>query len=296
MTFINIQSKHTFVHRRLRSAFMAASMLYAMLYNHILLFIALAVRPSLYRKLWFLPILCLNIWLLFYVPNTGEPPLTSNALGGAIFGCLLSASDFILLTDVQKELRLQNDKRDIPASPLSARMVWAFSLVTSPRAVGWAHEPTGRIPAKPKTSRWTFVASRLFLGAYYCMLSDLLRILVQWRFAVVRRGTTDGGALGSLLDRMTFLTTLAEIQVGMTIPYTFMSAVSVAVGLAAPREWPAIFGSWSEAYTIGRFWGFVSTSSSLRLTDHESRSSRRTWHQLLRRVGIHNMLRRAWCS
>jgi len=247
-----------------------ANVLYALLYNYILLFIALAVRPSPYRKLWFLPILCLNIWLLFYVPNTGESPLTSNTLGCAVFGCLLAASDFILLTDVQKELRLQNDKRDIPASPLSARMVWAFSLMTSQRAIGWAHEPTGRIPAKPKTSRWNFVVSRLFMGAYYCMLSDLLRILVQWHFAVVRRGTTDVGVLGSLLDRMTFLTTLAEIQVGMTIPYSFMSAVSVALGQTEPREWPAIFGSWSEAYTIGRFWGFVSTFSPLRLTDHES--------------------------
>ena len=275
---------------------MAAAILYAMLYNHILLFIALAVRPSPYRKLWFLPILCLNIWLLFYVPNTGEPPLTSNALGTAIFGCLLSASDFILLTDVQKELRLQNDKRNIPASSLSARMVWAIKLMTSQRAVGWAHEPTGRIPAKPKTSRWTFVVSRLFLGACYYMLSDLLRILVQWHFAVVRRGTTDVGALGSLLDRMTHLTALAEIQLGLIMPYSFMSAVSVALGLTEPKEWPAMFGSWSEAYTIGRFWGFVSTFSSLRLTDRESRSSRRTWHQLLRRVGIHNMLRRAWCS
>lgn len=248
---------------------MAAAILYALLYNHILLFIALAVRPSPYRKLWFLPILCLNFWLLFYVPSTGEPPLKSNALGCAIFGCVLVASDFILLTDVQKELRLQNDKRDIPASPLSARMVWAFSLMTSQRAVGWAHEPTGRIPAKPKTSRWTFIVSRLLLGALYCMLSDLLRILVQWHFAVVRRGTTDVGALGSLLDRMSFLTSLAEIQVGMTMPYSFMSAVSVALGLTEPRDWPALFGSWSEAYTIGRFWGFVSTLLPLRLTNYE---------------------------
>jgi hypothetical protein len=269
LTFINIQSNHTSFHRGLCPAFMAAAILYAALYNHILLSIALAVRPSPYRKLWFLPILCLNIWLLFYVPNTGEPPLSSNGLGAAIFGFLLAASDFILLTDVQKELRLQNDKRDIPASPLSTRIVWAFSLITSQRGVGWAHEPTGRIPARPKTSRWTFVVSRLFWGAYYCMLSDLLRILVQWHFAVVRRGTADVGALGSLLDRMTFLTTLAEIQVGMTIPHIFMSAVSVALGLTEPREWPAIFGSWSEAYTIGRFWGFVSTFSPLRLTDHE---------------------------
>lgn len=244
---------------------MANAILYVYLYNRIPLFIALVVRPSPYRKLWFLPILCLNIWLLFCVPNTGESPSTSNSLGCAIFCSVLTASDFILLTDVQKELRLQNDKRDIPASSLSARMVWALKLMTSQRAVGWAHEPTGRIPAKPKTSRWTFVVSRLFLGAYYYMLSDLLRILAQWRFAVVRRGTTDVGVLGSLLDRMTYLTALAEVQMGLTMPYICMSAVSVALGLTEPKEWPAMFGSWSEAYTIGRFWG-------------------RTWHQMLRRL------------
>ncbi|CCM05391.1 uncharacterized protein FIBRA_07607 [Fibroporia radiculosa] len=46
--------------------------------------------------------------------------------------------------------------------------------------------------------------------------------------------------------------------------YCLLAAISVAVGWSLPREWPNVYGQWSDAFTVRRFWG-------------------RTYHQLLRR-------------
>ncbi|TFY61677.1 hypothetical protein EVJ58_g4372 [Rhodofomes roseus] len=39
----------------------------------------------------------------------------------------------------------------------------------------------------------------------------------------------------------------------------------VALGFSLPRDWPEVYGRWSDSYTVRRFWG-------------------RTYHQLLRRL------------
>ena len=48
-----------------------------------------------------------------------------------------------------------------------------------------------------------------------------------------------------------------EIHLGVSMTYSSMAAASVTLGLTEPRQWPPIFGHWSEAFTVGRYWGFV---------------------------------------
>ncbi|BCS28416.1 wax synthase family protein [Aspergillus puulaauensis] len=49
----------------------------------------------------------------------------------------------------------------------------------------------------------------------------------------------------------------------ISIFYRIVAVISVAFGVSGPRQWPSLFGSVTDAYTIRRFWG-------------------RYWHQLLR--------------
>ena len=35
------------------------------------------------------------------------------------------------------------------------------------------------------------------------------------------------------------------------------SLVAVGLGLSRPEDWPDTFGSWSDAYTLRRLWGYV---------------------------------------
>ena len=41
----------------------------------------------------------------------------------------------------------------------------------------------------------------------------------------------------------------------LVFPYYFCSAVAVALGLTPPSAWPPMNGSYSEAYTVRKFWG-----------------------------------------
>jgi hypothetical protein len=57
---------------------------------------------------------------------------------------------------------------------------------------------------------------------------------------------------------MTFLAHLVEINVTLNLHYNVFVVALVFLGLMEARDWPALFGYWSDAYTVGRFWGFVS--------------------------------------
>jgi len=51
----------------------------------------------------------------------------------------------------------------------------------------------------------------------------------------------------------------------MDIPCRILSAVTILLGIYKPSDWPPMFGEWSEAYTIRRFWSH-------------------TWHQGMRLI------------
>lgn len=236
------------------------------LFSHLTFFFALVARPSPSRRLFFLPILCANIWLLLYVPPPEGSTKTARFRGYGLAFRIATASDFILLTDVQNDLRLQNDKRHIPSASLRARMLWVVRLLTAHRGVGWTYEPTARIPRRSENlSRWAFVVSKISWAVYYYVLGDLLQILLQWNLAVVKGELYGTGMVGWLLDRTTFLAYLLEINVSLNLPYNVLAGASVFLGVTEARDWPALFGYWSDAYTVGRFWG-------------------RVWHQNLRRI------------
>ena len=39
--------------------------------------------------------------------------------------------------------------------------------------------------------------------------------------------------------------------------YLVLSMIAVACGFSEPWSWPDTFGTWSDAYTVRRFWGCV---------------------------------------
>ena len=68
-----------------------------------------------------------------------------------------------------------------------------------------------------------------------------------------------------------------------------VGAFCVGVGISGPQEWLDLFGNPFDAYSVQRFWGYVrSYPDVLDLT--ETLISRRTWHQLLRRVSFINAI------
>ena len=64
-----------------------------------------------------------------------------------------------------------------------------------------------------------------------------------------------------------------------------LAAFCVDVGISGRQEWLDLFGNPFDAYSVQRFWGYVRSSPDV-LDLTETLLSRRTWHQLLRRVSF----------
>ncbi|KAJ7171190.1 membrane bound O-acyl transferase family-domain-containing protein [Mycena filopes] len=233
-----------------------------------LILTAVAIPPSGYRRLFFLPILVLT-WRLIHDGEAGY--ITSTAW----FSYLLIASDFILLTDVQRELHqvpstdprsTRVTTRNIEHAPFPVRLKWALQLLNSPRGVGWAHQPaaTGVIPrsAAPPNTRTHFILYQLARLSAALLLFDLMNLHTRWNPATATRvGMVAAGwgwrAAGTGMWAL-------GAGAGLVMGHAGAGIVSVALGMSAPQDWPPLFGGLADATSVRAFWA-------------------RGWHQLLRR-------------
>ena len=92
---------------------------------------------------------------------------------------IFSASHYLLLTDVQRELRLVGQRESITSSSFWARVKWGLHLLSSGRGVGWTHEPRSVLPPHPTLSRVHFVVSRLAWLIAYLFINDVAIILTK---------------------------------------------------------------------------------------------------------------------
>ncbi|KAJ7757191.1 membrane bound O-acyl transferase family-domain-containing protein [Mycena maculata] len=234
-----------------------------------ILITGLATRPSPYRRLFFVPLIALT-WRLLRDSEAGY--ITSMFW----LSCLIMGSDYILLTDVQRELRQLPDSTDrraatsksqqyIESAPLTWRLKWALHLFLDVRGVGWAHEPRAALPgsrAPPNTSRITFLVSQTARMLATILLFDLVNLHTRWNPAFGQRMGLEAvdwpwrvvGTVGWA----------AGAYAGLALPHQAASIVCVAIGVSLPQDWPPLFGGLADAASVRTFWA-------------------RCWHQLLRR-------------
>ncbi|KAJ7107489.1 membrane bound O-acyl transferase family-domain-containing protein [Mycena epipterygia] len=247
----------------------------------VLILSALAAKPSPYRPLFFGPILLLTYFVVFH---------TSSGVPSADYGLrlvwllyLVFASDYILLTDVQRKLHrvpssprlLEESTVDNPVSmsppsieegSLWKRLKWALDLFTSPRGVNWTHEPRNAIPPHPDPSkpRLAFVLHQLLKTALVFVVYDLASLYVRASPAF-EPGEHTGIAGLDMWRRFEGVIAWAAVgYAGMALQHYVLGIICVAVHLTGPGEWPAFFGGVHDAWSVRSFWG-------------------RGWHQMLRR-------------
>ncbi|KAJ6480277.1 membrane bound O-acyl transferase family-domain-containing protein [Mycena sanguinolenta] len=232
-----------------------------------LLVSALTIRPSPYRRLIFLPVLFLT-WRLLHDGQTGY--LTSTFW----FAYLLVASDYILLTDVQRELRQIPDAVDtrspgitianIEKASVGIRLKWALQLFFNPRGVGWAHEPRFAFASRspPDTPRIKFIVRQLAHICVYLLLFDLGNLHARWNPGFsLRLGMVAAGWRWRVVGTVMWGITSC---VGMSLAHCSASIVCVGLCLSRPQDWPPLFGDLMDAASVRTFWA-------------------RGWHQLFRR-------------
>ena len=207
----------------------------------------IAAKPSPYRWTFFLPIagLCICIY---------HSKLLSDTLTAYLAIHLLIASDYLLLTDVQRELWPKNQGKSIWEAPFWARVKWSLILVATPRGIGWAHQPKYGIPPRPTSGRRRFILTSLGRVLLNIALIDLTNITITYNPSF--RRTAQPFAEQTLLWRSWCILQFLAITVpGLSVLYLSLGILSTAFGLSEPSDWPDLLGKFSDAYTVRRFWG-----------------------------------------
>jgi hypothetical protein len=227
-----------------------------------LLLCALTVKPSRCRWSFFPLIAGLNLYCYFLTPRPTDDHFTNMGLRTSAIGCIAVASDYILLTDVQRKLFLVGQREPISNTGFKARLMWALQLLMSPRCVGWTHEPTSSLPPHPKLTRAQFLASRLGWLVGFLLLNDISSILIRANpyFARDTISLVEQPLLWRFLGASLITATSA---LSVIIPHILCGMFAVGTGLSNPDSWPHIIGRWSDAFTIRKFWGYVSTYQSI---------------------------------
>ncbi|KAJ3928465.1 MAG: hypothetical protein NXY57DRAFT_1041606 [Lentinula lateritia] len=202
-------------------------------------------------------------YLTIFRSSTGIPPL--NYAYATALGCLtFQALDFLVLTNPYSELHIVGDEKNISEKPFSTRFLWAWKLVLSPRGIGWSHEPKDILPPHPKAqSRVSFISSQFLSTILWIFIGDAANLALRRHpgFQLNGPSISNVGPFMRILNVWIFaLPGAATLQ----LQYKMFSIISTAAGFYRPEDWPELFGKWSDAYTIRRFWG-------------------RTWHQIMRR-------------
>lgn len=220
------------------------------------------------------------------------PPKTmgfSHMIPGLVWGRIPHLSDALLLTraDYIQDMEWKVKTGKITAIPNStwSRIVWAWFTVWNSRWIGtrWQRGSEARILAKKQAkaaqstngsskkdgkgsaiSRRQFVVRKLQISVACYLLLDFLgwsaappeiteplfRAEKQYIFRRVTDVTAEelgvraGGVLGYALAASAALTML----------HSLASATMVGLGIHDPEEWPSMFGSISDAWSIRRLW------------------------------------------
>ncbi|KAF8182110.1 membrane bound O-acyl transferase family-domain-containing protein [Mycena galopus ATCC 62051] len=168
----------------------------------------------------------------------------------AWFPYLFAASDYILLTDVRRELQIvkppQRADEPIENAPLSRRVAWGINLFASgTRGLGWAHEPRHANTARPSpsTPRGTFAWSQIFQAVGFAVLFETAHFFNM---------------------RNPALTWNVPMAAAAMCNHALSAAFSDSTSASGPEDWPLFMGSITLAWSVRDFWG-------------------RVWHQSMRR-------------
>ena len=213
-------------------------------------------RPNArYNWVFFIPISILCIYSAFFC----SPGSTTSdyAAVASLLNLIPTASDYILLRNHQPELRKIGQKKATSDMTLKERLMWAASLLATPRGIGWAHEPTAQISPRPTASPQKFIASQFLWIIFYFILWDVALIPIRENpcFKI------DGPSLAAFgwWHRTVVWSSILVVYCTLSGVYALASIVSVAARLYEPRDWPHLFGSPFNAYTLRKCWGYVLT-------------------------------------
>ena len=208
-------------------------------------------KPS-QRSQWlfFIPIASICIYLTFFCSPSN--PVLDFFATSPIPPLFFNSVDYLLLRKYTRELQPLGQK-PLSEMPLKDRLWWASNLTRNPRGIRWIHEPTRYIPPHPPSTRRKFLLSRLMWMVFYVLQFDITNILVRANPCFASGGPSLI-AFGWLW-RSTVWLFVSLAYCSMSLLHIAYSVFSVGMGFSEPQDWPYLFGSLLDAYTLRNCWG-----------------------------------------
>ena len=223
---------------------------------------------------------------IFLTPEIPYHPMALNGLGIEI-GFNFAFTTYVLCAEgpfpdhwrrVCDEVHTGTDPagvHNLPSNfPFTKKIWWMFDLAYSPRMIDWVYEPRSHLPQHPPPSRQTFLWKTLLKLIVDLALHDITSLAFVQRTAFDSRAhhPADGPetylAAVPLLHRVPYVLAYCfHMAAALGASQYTLALVFVGLGGSSPTSWPDIWGSWGDAFTIRRLWGYVYQKTA-RLTSH----------------------------
>ena len=166
---------------------------------------------------------------------------------------------------IRDEVQAKDDLDRLPSNfPLTKKLWWMIDIAYSVRMIGWVQEPRNGIPPHPSPSRRKFLWKTFLKLIVNTIISDFTTSVLALSPAFDNRlhDPSDGPetylAAIPLLRRVPYILSLT-IGMGASTSAIQDAVALVCVGFcgSSPTLWPDAWGSWRDAYTLRRLWGYA---------------------------------------
>jgi hypothetical protein len=107
------------------------------------------------------------------------------------------------------------------------------------------------------TTRLGFVKARVLKAARSYLLFDIAQSYIHFNplFGITGPDALPITAQGYILSCANIFAWLGSAYWTLSMQYSLLAAICVAVRISNPKDWPDVFGAWSDSFTVRRFWG-----------------------------------------
>lgn len=219
-----------------------------------------------YARKWVLaPCMAALALHIYTQPLTPSTPYIAASVGAWLSVRLFSAINIIYAHPDYPDFWRRTKDGDQPPSTfgVSKKLDWMGDTMNGTRRVGWVQEPTSALPPRPNpSSRLVFVVSRIAHVIFHLFVLHLMVAYQDGNPAFDPRvhPATDGpGAYiqsrPAVWRTLDVASHMISVLSGFNVFHGVICVSSVIMGSTEPSEWPYMFGSFAESYTVRKYWG-----------------------------------------
>jgi len=160
---------------------------------------------------------------------------------------------------VRDEVHVKADADKLPSNfPLAKKLWWMVDISWSMRMIGWVQEPRNGIPPRPPPSRRTFLLKTFLKLIMNAVIADITAAMLDHllHYPIDNPPTYLAAVPPSRRLPHVLVWCMVE-RATMSSAHNLIALVCVGLGRSSPTLWPDIWGSWGDAYTVRRLWGYV---------------------------------------